>query len=98
MFEIILENISNLRMQTALVEACGWDDDEAQRLILLAEEVIKELDETKPPDQEQLEKLLYAKLDPTATSSQIIIVKQIVFAEFKKAMDDFSKALNAIEN
>jgi hypothetical protein len=85
-------------MQTALVEACAWDEGEASRLMLLAKEVIEELDDTNLPNQEQLEKLLYAKLDTAATSSQIFIVKQIVFAEFKKAIDDFSKAYNAIEN
>lgn len=98
MFEILLANIASLRHQTELLEACNWNEEEAHGLIALARDAIQDLDNDRLPTQQELEACLAAKLNDVATSSQIVIVKHMVFAEFKKAVDDFSKAENAIEN
>ena len=98
MFDLILENFSSLRLNTELLEACGWDEEEVARVLALTQEAIQQLDDSIPPTPDSLEKLLENKLEPTATSSQIFIIKQIVFAEFKKAINDFSSVANTVEN
>lgn len=48
MFNILDHNLKAMHLHTEMLEACGWDEEECDRVLSIASDVIQDLDPPSP--------------------------------------------------
>ena len=79
MIDDLFHSLSSLHHQTALLEACDWDEERVEYLVNLVTEKLQDADPTIP-----LEEHITAALEEEASPDQLKTVKELVMVNARR--------------
>ena len=89
--DIITQNFMHTILETELLEACGWDEEEADRLLLKVTEVLSTNLKVDGFNNESIVKLIRNKLAEDASEEQLLVLEKIVKTEIEKAISEIAR-------